>query len=155
VLYFFASEVLLHMSTPVRKFQEPVHIVRGQFFPDIPFRDRPVPRGIPGIFIWAVGGATIFFGHLVHFYAMQARLYVTQVNLHQPFSAEKEKVHQVRRTIIPMLQAEEDVKYLQARKVQIEEEEKYASNIPGWVVGGSTYNTRWMPPAQDPVGNWY
>ena len=56
--------------------------------------------------------------------------------------------------LAPLLQAEDDRRYLRARMEQIAAEEKYAKNEPGWVVGGTVYNTRWMPPDHEREGKW-
>lgn len=56
-----------------RQFQDPVHIVPGQFWDRAPLARRAVPRGIPGIVIWAVGAAVYFGGHLYYYRIMQQR----------------------------------------------------------------------------------
>ncbi|KAH9308605.1 hypothetical protein KI387_036516, partial [Taxus chinensis] len=53
-----------------------------------------------------------------------------------------------RSAILPLLQAEEDERFVKAWKDYLEEEAKIMKNVPGWKVGGSVYNSgKWMPPA--------
>ena len=47
-----------------------------------------------------------------------------------------------------MLQAEEDRRYVSAKKVAVEREAEIMKDVPGWKAGESVYNNgRWMPPA--------
>ena len=53
-----------------------------------------------------------------------------------------------RQTLLPVLQAEEDRRYVLSRAKELEEEERLMKNVPGWKVGESVYSGgRWMPPA--------
>eukprot|EP00898_Chlorokybus_atmophyticus_P005621 jgi/Chlat1/605/Chrsp103S01026 len=55
-------------------------------------------------------------------------------------------------SIMPYLQAEEDARYVEKRKRQIELEAEIMRNVPGWKVGENVYKTRsWMPPASFPT----
>ncbi len=53
-----------------------------------------------------------------------------------------------RKALVPVLQAEEDRRYIAARAAALEAEKKLMGHVPGWVPGASSYNSgRWMPPA--------
>lgn len=94
-----------------RKFQDPVHIVPGEFFPSTPLAKRAVPRGIPGIVIWGLGAALFFGGHYYYFGLMQERKYGV-APLFTYFKRKKKEIErQARIDILPVLQAEEDLMY--------------------------------------------
>uniref|UniRef100_A0A7N0VAK9 NADH dehydrogenase [ubiquinone] 1 alpha subcomplex subunit 13 n=1 Tax=Kalanchoe fedtschenkoi TaxID=63787 RepID=A0A7N0VAK9_KALFE len=58
---------------------------------------------------------------------------------------EKEK-YAARRAILPMLQAEEDERFVKEWKNYLAEEARIMKDVPGWKVGESVYNSgRWMP----------
>ena len=53
-----------------------------------------------------------------------------------------------RTALVPVLQAEEDRRYVAARAAALRAEAAMMSHVPGWRVGESPYNSgRWMPPA--------
>ena len=56
--------------------------------------------------------------------------------------------------IIPLLQAEEDRRFLAQRALGLEQEAKLMAGVEGWVVGKSAYNTtRYVPPTEaTPLG---
>ena len=61
---------------------------------------------------------------------------------------EYEERLQCRRNLVSMLQAEEDRRYVSAKKVAVEREAEIMKDVPGWKAGESVYNNgRWMPPA--------
>uniref|UniRef100_A0A453IS62 NADH dehydrogenase [ubiquinone] 1 alpha subcomplex subunit 13 n=1 Tax=Aegilops tauschii subsp. strangulata TaxID=200361 RepID=A0A453IS62_AEGTS len=63
-------------------------------------------------------------------------------------SALKEEKIAARSAILPMLQAEEDERFVKEWKKYLEEEARIMKNVPGWKVGESVYNSgKWMPPA--------
>ena len=52
-----------------------------------------------------------------------------------------------RAALIPLLQAEEDVRYVIAKRAADEKEAELMSGVPGWKVGASVFNSgAWMPP---------
>ncbi|CAI9271297.1 unnamed protein product [Lactuca saligna] len=60
----------------------------------------------------------------------------------------KEEKYAARRAILPMLQAEEDERFVKEWRKYLEEEARIMKDVPGWKVGESVYNSgRWMPPA--------
>ncbi|OIS98949.1 nadh dehydrogenase [ubiquinone] 1 alpha subcomplex subunit 13-b [Nicotiana attenuata] len=60
----------------------------------------------------------------------------------------KEEKYAARRAILPMLQAEEDERFVKEWKKYLEEEARIMKDVPGWKVGESVYNSgKWMPPA--------
>jgi hypothetical protein len=64
------------------------------------------------------------------------------------FSELKREKLDDRLNILPILMAEQDRAYLVARRKQLQEEEKYGHDIPGFVVGQTPYYTTWVPPNQ-------
>ncbi|KAJ0568178.1 hypothetical protein HanIR_Chr06g0293221 [Helianthus annuus] len=60
----------------------------------------------------------------------------------------KEEKYAARRAILPMLQAEEDERFVKEWRKYLEEEARIMKDVPGWKVGESVYHSgRWMPPA--------
>ncbi|KAK3029544.1 hypothetical protein RJ639_038503, partial [Escallonia herrerae] len=60
----------------------------------------------------------------------------------------KEEKYAARVAILPLLQAEEDERFVVEWKKYLEEEARIMKDVPGWKVGESVYNSgRWMPPA--------
>ncbi|KAL2230179.1 UNVERIFIED_CONTAM: NADH dehydrogenase ubiquinone 1 alpha subcomplex subunit 13-B [Sesamum indicum] len=60
----------------------------------------------------------------------------------------KEEKYAARRAILPILQAEEDERFVKEWKKYLEEEARIMKDVPGWKVGESVYHSgRWMPPA--------
>ncbi|KAM0985656.1 hypothetical protein ACFX13_013118 [Malus domestica] len=60
----------------------------------------------------------------------------------------KEEKYAARRAILPVLQAEEDERYVKEWKKYLEYEAEVMKDVPNWKVGESVYNSgKWMPPA--------
>ncbi|GFY81479.1 GRIM-19 protein [Actinidia rufa] len=60
----------------------------------------------------------------------------------------KEEKYAARRALVPMLQAEEDERFVKEWKKYLEEEARIMKDVPGWKVGESVYHSgKWMPPA--------
>ncbi|KAJ8539711.1 hypothetical protein K7X08_013963 [Anisodus acutangulus] len=60
----------------------------------------------------------------------------------------KEEKYAPRRAILPMLQAEEDERFVKEWKKYLKEEARIMKDVPGWKVGESVYKLgKWMPPA--------
>ncbi|CAF2116682.1 unnamed protein product [Brassica oleracea] len=60
----------------------------------------------------------------------------------------KEENYAARRAILPILQAEEDERFVSEWKKYLDYEADVMKDVPGWKVGENVYNSgRWMPPA--------
>ncbi|KAI4372716.1 hypothetical protein MLD38_010915 [Melastoma candidum] len=60
----------------------------------------------------------------------------------------KEEKYSARRAILPILQAEEDERFIKEWKKYLEYEAEVMKDVPGWKVGESVYHSgRWVPPA--------
>ncbi|CAL9189702.1 unnamed protein product [Musa hybrid cultivar] len=60
----------------------------------------------------------------------------------------KEEKYAARRAILPMLQAEEDERFVKEWNKYLEEEARIMKDVPGWKVGESVYNSgKWVPPS--------
>ncbi|XVF29195.1 hypothetical protein REPUB_Repub15cG0099400 [Reevesia pubescens] len=60
----------------------------------------------------------------------------------------KEEKYAARRAILPVLQAEEDERFVKEWKKYLEYEAEVMKDVPGWKVGENVYNSgKWMPPA--------
>jgi len=67
---------------------------------------------------------------------------------------EEQEIREARINIIPLLQAEEDRRFLRFRKMELEDEEKLSQEFPDIVVGETPFITTWLPPTQDKAGKW-
>ncbi|KAK9811943.1 hypothetical protein WJX73_001463 [Symbiochloris irregularis] len=111
-------------------------------FPSVRYARRIPSTGPTGFTLFTVSAAIMAFG----FYK------VGETNKHRR-QIKAEKIV-ARQNLWPLLQAEDDRRYVAERKAQIEEEALIMKNVPGWVAGQSVYSTKtWMPPAR-PVGVW-
>ena len=104
-------------------------------FPNVTIkRGVPAARGLTGGMIWGGMVAATVLG----FFA------VGQGNIARR-EAKKER-RLARAALIPLLQAEEDVRYVMAKRAADEKEAELMSGVPGWKVGASVYNSgAWMP----------
>ncbi|PNY00821.1 NADH dehydrogenase [Trifolium pratense] len=60
----------------------------------------------------------------------------------------KEEKYAARRAILPVLQAEEDERFVKEWHKYLEYEADVMKDVPGWKVGESVYNSgRWVPPS--------
>ncbi|KAK1266526.1 NADH dehydrogenase [ubiquinone] 1 alpha subcomplex subunit 13-A [Acorus gramineus] len=60
----------------------------------------------------------------------------------------KEEKYAARRAILPILQAEEDKRFVEQYKKYLDEEARIMKDVPGWKIGESVYHSkRWTPPA--------
>uniref|UniRef100_A0A3P6AGY8 NADH dehydrogenase [ubiquinone] 1 alpha subcomplex subunit 13 n=2 Tax=Brassica TaxID=3705 RepID=A0A3P6AGY8_BRAOL len=60
----------------------------------------------------------------------------------------KEEKYAARRAILPILQAEEDERFVSEWNKYLDYEADVMKDVPGWKVGENVYNSgRWMPPA--------
>ena len=62
----------------------------------------------------------------------------------------KEK-REARMAIAPLLQSEQDAKYVLAKKAMDADEAKLMAGVPGWEVGASAYKTRYQTPTLWPT----
>jgi len=118
---------------------------------DLPVRqDGPPPGGFPPVRYarriansGPSGLAVVLFSSVVIGWGMYQ---VGQGNLHRR-ALKAEKIA-ARQAILPLIQAEEDARFVREKKKFIEEEAKIMANVPGWKVGENVYNSgRWMPPS--------
>ncbi|CAL5229334.1 g12640 [Coccomyxa viridis] len=111
-------------------------------FPSIRYARRLPSTGPTGFTLFAVATAVMAFG----FYRVGEHNKKGRVLKAEKLTA--------RTTIYPILQAEEDRRYVQAKLKALENEAKIMKDVPNWKVGEPVYLTkRWIPPAQ-PVGAW-
>ena len=105
-------------------------------FPDVTIkRGVPAARGLTGSMIWGgIVGVTV-----VGFYL------IGQGNIERREIKKERRL--ARAALIPLLQAEEDVRYVMAKRAADDKEASLMSGVPGWKVGASVYNSgAWMPP---------
>ncbi|KAK8807429.1 hypothetical protein WA158_004188 [Blastocystis sp. Blastoise] len=115
----------------------------------MPIQDMP-PKG--GYKIWVpkrylpqrVGGG-LLLGIIASGMAFGWYRYSLSVKAKRAMNQER---FESRLAITPFLQAEEDIRFCEASDKSDAKEEKIMENVPGWVVGKSVYNTRWMAPAE-------
>jgi NADH dehydrogenase (ubiquinone) 1 alpha subcomplex subunit 13 len=94
------------------------------------------PRGPSGLTIWAVSTGLIMFGFV--------RLGAGNTER----NGEKLLERQARFAMAPILQAEQDAKYLARQAEILQREAEIMKDVPGWKVGESVYyntKTRWVP----------
>mmetsp|Transcript_39663 Transcript_39663/g.126749 ORF Transcript_39663/g.126749 Transcript_39663/m.126749 type:complete len:122 (-) Transcript_39663:868-1233(-) len=103
-------------------------------FPGIRYARRMGNTGPNGITIFAVGAAVMAYG----FYK------VGQTNIER--RKVKQEKYQARLNIIPVLQAEEDARYVAEKAIRDAQEAEIMKDVPGWEVGKNVYSSRWMPP---------
>ena len=58
----------------------------------------------------------------------------------------KREEQDIRMSIMPFLQAEEDIKMAHIREKQLENEAELMKGVPNWEVGANVYKTRYMSP---------
>eukprot|EP00245_Coleochaete_scutata_P016563 TRINITY_DN7787_c0_g1_i1.p1 TRINITY_DN7787_c0_g1~~TRINITY_DN7787_c0_g1_i1.p1 ORF type:complete len:143 (-),score=29.61 TRINITY_DN7787_c0_g1_i1:671-1099(-) len=135
-------------------------VLRGQkglkSVKDLPvLQDGPPPGGYPavryarnipskgpkGITLFLVAGGVMAWG----FY---------QIGVGNQIRREvKEEKMAARRAILPLIQAEEDARFVRERQKQLDEEAQIMANVPGWKVGENVYNSgRWMAPSTGKLG---
>ena len=98
--------------------------------------ERTLPdRGPSGAVLWGGSALMIMWG----FYQ------VGQENARR--SSDKLESREARLAIIPVLQAEEDVKCVKAEIADLKDEAVVMKGVKGWKVGESVYHSgKWMPP---------
>ncbi|GMH45746.1 hypothetical protein BSKO_13709 [Bryopsis sp. KO-2023] len=108
-------------------------------FPSVRYARRIPSTGPTGFTIFAVSTVVMAYG----FYR------VGQGNAERREFREAKRA--ARRALVPVLQAEEDRRWLNASKFARKAEEVLMKDVEGWKMHADVYNTRWMPPAR-PVG---
>ncbi|KAL3694308.1 hypothetical protein R1sor_007959 [Riccia sorocarpa] len=105
-------------------------------FPAVRYARRIPNSGPGGADVFLVSSLVIGFG----FYQ------VGQGNIHRR-AVRAEKIA-ARQAILPLIQVEEDARFVKELKKQLEEEKELMAHVPGWKVGENVYSSgRWMPPA--------
>lgn len=122
---------------------------------DMPIlQDAPPPGGFPAIRIerrlpsTGPTGVTIFGLVLASMSYGYYRYYVG----HQERKALREEVREIQAGLFPVLQAENDLRYVAWKKGELEKEANIMKNVPGWKVQESTaIMGRFIPPMR-PIG---
>jgi len=107
-------------------------------------RKPPLITAPSGAVLFGLSVAVMTFG----FYR------IGQTN-HERRAWEEEK-KAARQTLVPLLQAEEDLRWCRAKKEQVELETLLMENVPGWQVNENVYNNgKWYAPwiSHDPSIN--
>lgn len=111
-------------------------------FPSVRYGRRIPNTGPTGTALFGITAVVMAYG----FYK------VGQTN-HERRALKYEKLS-ARQALVPVLQAEEDRRWMVQHQKNIEFEAKIMKDVPGWKAGEPVYNTkRWMPAAK-PVGVW-
>jgi hypothetical protein len=88
---------------------------------------------------------------LVQFMLFFVAFYICQLSHRLCYcfcSALKEEKIAARTALVPVLQAEEDERFVKEWTKSLMWEEIIMKDVPGWKVGQSVYNSgKWMPPA--------
>eukprot|EP01128_Nolandella_sp_AFSM9_P009031 TRINITY_DN5671_c0_g1_i1.p1 TRINITY_DN5671_c0_g1~~TRINITY_DN5671_c0_g1_i1.p1 ORF type:complete len:134 (+),score=30.13 TRINITY_DN5671_c0_g1_i1:88-489(+) len=129
-------------GTPPRKLGAPIRMTPEGLFPEQVVNSRTMGRGIRGTYLFLGTFAIVTLGH------WKVSRSMTAMRLE-----EKEEM-EARTNILGVIAAESDREFLRARARELQIEEKYAADIPGFVVGETPYNTRWMAPEKEVEGNW-
>eukprot|EP00899_Mesostigma_viride_P005524 jgi/Mesvir1/14973/Mv14636-RA.1 len=106
-------------------------------YPAIRF-GRAIPNtGLSGTAMFAIFGVVSAYG----FYQIGQGNKLRRAYKRERFEA--------RAALMPFLEAEEDQRYIKWKEHQDKVEGMIMANVPGWKVGESVYNTRWMPPTPE------
>jgi len=116
------------------------------------FQDAAPPGGYPAVRFGrripntGPTGAVLLGGYLV---AMVYGFYKVAQNNRWRRGLRDEKLR-ARKTLVPLLQAEEDRMYCKSEEAKQHEEAYLMRNNPNWTVGESVYHTSvtWVPPAK-------
>lgn len=111
-------------------------------FPAIRIDRRLPSTGPAGATIFAVGAVVSAYGYYKLYHHIQQR------------KADRLDLELTRAPVIPVLQAEDDIKWVARRKVELDEESRVMKHVPGWVVGASVSSTGRYIPDPRPAGIW-
>lgn len=111
-------------------------------FPAIRIERRLPSTGPTGVTIFAVGAAVSAYGYYKIYGMVQQR------------KDEARELELTRAPVIPVLQAEDDLRWAQARKRALDEEARIMRNVPGWKVGASVSATGRHIPEPKASGIW-
>ncbi|XP_059846971.1 NADH dehydrogenase [ubiquinone] 1 alpha subcomplex subunit 13 isoform X1 [Hypanus sabinus] len=104
---------------------------------------RNVPRrGLSGYSMFGIGVGILIFGYwrLFKWNRERRRLQIEDL--------------EARIAMMPLLQAEQDRRYLRLLRENLEEEAKIMKDVPGWKVGESVYHSdRWFTPSVEELFN--
>ena len=109
-------------------------------FPSIRYGRRVPTTGPTGTALFAATAGVMAYG----FYMV--------VTTNQARRAEAEEKRALRAALVPVLQAEEDRRFVAGMARALEREAEVMRGVPGWRVGESVYSRRWMPPTTNPSG---
>ncbi|KJE91683.1 NADH-ubiquinone oxidoreductase subunit [Capsaspora owczarzaki ATCC 30864] len=98
-------------------------------FADVPFRKPKAVRGLSGAALFAIGTVTMFGGLFI----------VGQGNKTRRYWREEQVI--ARRNLVPMLQAEEDRRFVLAKRAAEAKEAELMKNVRGWKMHEKIYNT--------------
>jgi NADH dehydrogenase (ubiquinone) 1 alpha subcomplex subunit 13 len=111
-------------------------------FPSVRYARRLPSTGPTGPTLFLVSGAIMAYG----FYL------VGQTNIER--RAHRAEKFAARKTLVPVLQAEEDRRWVEHKRRWDAQEAEVMKNVKDWKVGESVYSdNRWMPPTKK-VGIW-
>ena len=105
----------------------------------IRYRKAVPPKGPSGVALFATVVGVMSYG----FYQV--------IRGNQRRNRENVEKQEARRALIPLLQAEEDLRYVEAHRELTKFEASLGITDPDFVPGESVYKTRWMPP----YDRWY
>ncbi|XP_062888618.1 NADH dehydrogenase [ubiquinone] 1 alpha subcomplex subunit 13 [Mobula hypostoma] len=104
---------------------------------------RNIPRrGLSGYSMFGIGVGILIFGYwrLFKWNRERRRLQIEDL--------------EARIAMMPLLQAEQDRRYLRLLRENLEEEAKIMKDVPGWKVGESVYHSdRWFTPSVEELFN--
>ena len=104
-------------------------------FPAIRYGRKIPNTGPSGIAIFGIGAVIMLYG-----------FYKVGQNNHKRKDWKREKL-QTRMELMPVLQAEEDIRFIEAQKEAWSLESKVMKDVKGWSVGEKPLKTRWLPPS--------
>lgn len=102
-------------------------------YPRLDFSQRLPPRRISGLGIFLIVGAMVTYG------------FSKVISGNVQDREDRKQKRRMRATLLPFLQAEEDVRYVNKLAQYQEFERIIMKDVDGWEVGKNHYHTTWMP----------